>query len=374
MFDGKPKKLLIVSDAWEPQTNGVVRSLGQMVLQAPAFGFTATVIGPGEFKTLPCPSYPEIRLTASLFKTVQARLEATQPDYVHIATEGPLGWAARKWCIKNARTFTTSYHTRFPEYVSARIKVPESWIYRGMRWFHKASAACLVPTPTIVGILEQRGFQRLKIWTRGVNLEQFGIAPDAREINTNRPKLLYVGRLAVEKNLDAFLSLNIAGEKIVVGDGPQRGELQARYPDVYFIGKLVGAELAKAYATSDVFVFPSKTDTFGIVMLEALASGLPIAALPVAGPLDVVGPYLERGGVNGQQVACLSHNLKDAIEGCLGLSREHCRQFASAHSWHASAKQFYGHIRAANDDVVSHMKGPLLTTSQALDLSRLPQQ
>ena len=337
--------LLIVSDAWHPQVNGVVRSLTRMVAMAGEHGFVARVLGPAEMKTVALPGYSEIRLSCIRFQTIARHIEAVDPDFVHIATEGPLGWQARRWCLANNMAFTTSYHTQFPDYLAARLPVRSTWIYPLLRRFHAPGRLCLVPTETVEQSLKQQGFTKLVRWGRGVDAEQF--KPDlARVRHKENPVFLYVGRLAVEKNLEAFLKLDLPGQKIVVGDGPLRSYLESRYSECRFLGKLEGDRLSAIYAGADVFVFPSKTDTFGIVLLESLASGVPIAAFPVTGPIDVVGPNITQNGISGQKVAVLSDDLREACVQALALGRSDCRTFALAQSWQASAAQFFGHIRS----------------------------
>lgn len=340
-------RLLIISDAWHPQVNGVVRSLTRMVAMADDFGFTARVLGPGEMKTVALPGYSEIRLSCSRLRTIARQIEAFEPDFVHIATEGPLGWQARRWCLSRGMAFTTSYHTQFPDYLAARLPVRSNWVYPVLRRFHGAGRLCLVPTANVEQELRQQGFTNLARWGRGVDAEQF--KPDASSSRTRptaTPVFLYVGRVAVEKNLEAFLKLDLPGQKIIVGDGPLKAHLETRYADCRFLGKLEGAELSAIYRLADVFVFPSKTDTFGIVLLEALASGVPIAAFPVTGPIDVVGPEILQNGISGEKVAVLNDDLKTACLKALNLSQKDCRTFALAQSWQASAAQFYGHIQS----------------------------
>lgn len=341
------QRLLIISDAWHPQVNGVVRSLTRMVEMAGEQGFTAKVLGPGEMKTIALPGYSEIRLSYSRLQTISRYIEAYDPDYIHIATEGPLGWQARRWCLARGIGFTTSYHTQFPEYFAARFPVRSSWIYPLLRQFHAPGRLCLVPTYCVEQELKSRGFEKLARWGRGVDSEQFKPSPHKAQAGTS-PRFLYVGRVSIEKNIEAFLQLDLPGQKIVVGDGPMRAHLQNKYPDCQFMGKLEGKQLAAVYADADVFVFPSKTDTFGIVLLEALASGVPIAAHPVTGPIDVVGPQIVQNGIYGANVAVLDHNLKNACLGALSLNRGDCRNFALSQSWQASASQFYGHIQSGS--------------------------
>lgn len=349
------RTLLIVSDAWHPQVNGVVRSLNRMADMGDDFGFKTVVMHPAQFKTIALPSYREIRLSVSRYRTICRHIEAIGPDCVHIATEGSLGWRARAWCKANKHTFTTSYHTQFPDYIAARVPVRRKWIYSILRKFHGSGSACLVPTQNVQNELEARGFLNVVRWCRGVDAKQFrpnsdlrpSLKPDSKNVSTD-PRLLYVGRLAVEKNIEAFLKLNIAGEKIIVGDGPARVALERNYPEATFLGKLEGKALADIYSSCEVFVFPSLTDTFGIVLLEALASGVPVAAFPVTGPIDVVGPTVQQGDVFGHEIAALDDDLAVAITNALRLSPEKCRAFAKTQSWEASAAQFYGHIRRVN--------------------------
>jgi glycosyltransferase involved in cell wall biosynthesis len=322
--------LLIVSDAWHPQVNGVVRSLDRLGQELKAQGMTIAYLTPQDFKTIPCPSYPEIRLSLTLGGKVRRLIKAHNPAHLHIATEGPLGFWARRYCLAKKLPFSTSYHTRFPEYVAARWPVPLSLTYHLLRKFHNGGNCCMVATPSLYKDLDERGFQNLAYWGRGVDLDLF--TPERRgELAHKEPRLLYVGRVTVEKNIEAFLSLDIKGSKIVVGDGPQRAELDKASPDAVFLGLKEGEELAEIYASCDVFVFPSKTDTFGIVLLEALASGLPVAAYPVMGPMDIIGDA---------PVGALHDNLQIAVEKALTLDRKACREFASKHSWQASANQF----------------------------------
>lgn len=353
MTEFDKRTLLIVSDAWHPQVNGVVRSLNRMVDMGSEFGFDTQVMHPAQFKTVALPSYSEIRLSISRFKTVCKKIEDVAPDCIHIATEGSLGWQARRWCNANHRAFTTSYHTQFPDYIAARLPVRPEWIYPIFRKFHSSGSACLVPTQNVQNELEARGFKNVVRWSRGVDANQFKPNPDLRN-TSGVPRLLYVGRLAVEKNIEAFLQLDVPGEKVIVGDGPAKAALEQKFPNATFLGKLEGQSLADIYASCDVFVFPSRTDTFGIVLLEALASGIPVAAYPVTGPVDVVGADVVQGGISGSDVAVLDDNLAVAIEKAQELSPSKCRTFAEAQSWDVSAAQFYGHIRSVNAKVIEH--------------------
>lgn len=328
-------KICIVTDAWHPQINGVVRTLSTTVGELRKMGHEVTVIGPDQFKTYPLPTYKEIRVALFAANKLTLKLDALDPDCIHIATEGPLGLAARNYCVQKRLRFTTSYHTRFPEYIAERFPVPASIIYPMVNWFHRPASAVMVATASIERELQQKGFQRMVRWTRGVDTELF--QPRSEEfLNLPRPIMLYVGRVAVEKNIQAFLDLDVPGTKVVVGGGPQFEEISRSYPKVHFAGPKHGEELAKYYAAADVFVFPSLTDTFGLVMLEALASGVPVAAFPVPGPLDVIGDT---------PVGCLNNDLKLAIETALRIPRESCREFALKYSWTAASQQFLSHLK-----------------------------
>jgi glycosyltransferase involved in cell wall biosynthesis len=327
-------RLALVTDAWAPQVNGVVRTLQRTQAELERLGHRVDVISPDRFRTLPCPTYPEIRLAVCPGRKLHRQLDALKPAAIHIATEGPLGRAARAWCLTRGLPFTTAYHTRFPEYVAARFAVPLAWTYGIMRRFHAPAARVMVATQSIETELIQRGFANISRWTRGVDLELF--RPDERApLDLPRPIHLCVGRVAVEKNLGAFLSLPLPGSKVVIGDGPQRAALQARYPGVNFLGAKFGADLARHVAAADVFVFPSLTDTFGLVLLEALACGLPVAAFPVAGPKDVV-----REG----EVGALDWDLAKAIERALTVSRTACRRYAEGFSWETATRQFLANL------------------------------
>ena len=322
------KKLLLITDAWYPQINGVVTTLTHMVTYLQQQQLAVEIIHPARFRTLPCPTYPDIRLVLTPWQ-VGKLIHECQPDAVHIATEGPLGIAARSYLHKHHIPYTTSLHTKFPEYVSSRFSwVPLRWGYQFLRWFHRPSQQVLVTTESNARELRNAGLEHLQVWGRGVDTEQF--RPQQRPTNAD-PVFLYVGRVAVEKNIEAFLRLRLPGRKRVVGDGPARAELQARYPDAEWVGFKTGQALVDEYARADVFVFPSLTDTFGLVMLEALACGTPVAAFPVTGPIDVVQP-----GITGY----LEQDLARAAIQCLSLSRADCRQFAEANSWQQCAERF----------------------------------
>jgi glycosyltransferase involved in cell wall biosynthesis len=333
-----PARLALVTDAWAPQVNGVVNALERVTRLLRARGDPVTIIAPDRFRTLPCPTYPEIRLALASPAAVANAIEESGAEFVHIATEGPLGMLARRHCLSRGRGFTTSYHTRFPEYVSARIPVPEAWTYAIVRRFHNSALACMVATPSVQAELAARGFRNLMSWTRGVDRELFRPQPGA-DLGATRPVFLYVGRVAVEKNLDAFLSLDLPGTKVVVGDGPARPHLSRQYADAHFLGVLRGEALAHAYAAADVFVFPSLTDTFGNVILEALACGVPVGAFPAPGPRDII---------TDPRIGALDTDLRKAALAALGLSREAARDFTKRFSWEASAAQFRANILAAN--------------------------
>lgn len=328
-------RVLIATDAWHPQVNGVLRTLLALQKAARGFGVMVEFLSPEGFRTVPVPTYPGLRLAITRRRRIARRIEEVRPDAIHIATEGPIGYAVRAYCRRHGRPFTTSYTTRFPEYIAARAPLPERWIYAALRRFHAAATVTMVATPSLRRELGERGFKNLGMWTRGVDTELF--RPDrAIAMEFQRPIFICLGRVAVEKNLDAFLSLDLPGTKVVIGKGPMEVELKARFPDVTFLGQMENGMLASHLAAADVFVFPSRTDTFGIVQLEALASGVPVAAFPVTGPKDVIGVH---------PVGVLSEDLRAACLGALKVSREACRAFALQYSWENSARQFIGHVR-----------------------------
>jgi glycosyltransferase involved in cell wall biosynthesis len=323
-------KILIVTDAWLPQINGVVRTLQATVRELDTLGHEIEILSPDLFRSLPCPGYAEIRLALATRTQVRRRIDAVAPDALHIATEGPLGWHARAIARQRGWEFTTAYHTRFPQYVRARVPIPLAWSYALLRHFHNAGAATLAATPAIVDELFAHGFTAPRVWSRGVDTTLFN--PDgAREPRGEAPVFLYVGRLAVEKQVDDFLQLDLPGEKWVVGDGPERARLQAAWPQARWFGALQGEALARVYRSADVKVFPSMTDTFGLVLVEAMASGTPVAAYPVAGPIDVVGS--SAGGA-------LDMDLRRACLAALALPRSGARAHAMTFSWAAATRQF----------------------------------
>ncbi|MDV7210857.1 glycosyltransferase family 4 protein [Azotobacter beijerinckii] len=325
-------RILLVSDAWLPQVNGVVTSLQSLIGELRELGHEVKLLSPADFRARPCPTYPEIPLVWDLWRVGPA-IRAFRPDCVHLATEGPLGWAARHWLTRRGMAFSTAIHTRFPEYVHTRWPwLPLRWGYALLRTFHRPSRAVLVSTARLREEFRHWRLPRLAIWRKGVDTRLF--VPLRERPEPERPVFLYVGRIAPEKNLEAFLALDLPGEKRVVGDGPQRAELEARYPEASFLGYRHGRELAAAYAEASVLVFPSRTDTYGLVMLEALACGTPVAAFPVAGPLDVV-----EAGVSGM----LDEDLGQACLAALALDRTRCAELAGRQSWRASALEFLAH-------------------------------
>jgi glycosyltransferase involved in cell wall biosynthesis len=324
-------RILLATDAWEPQVNGVVRTLTRTVAECRAMGHEVEVISPDQFKTVPMPTYPEIRLALGAYEEIRERFRAFEPDGIHIATEGPIGMAARRICLEWKLPFTTSYHTKYPEYVNARLPVPLSVGYAFMRWFHKPSGRVMVATPTMQADLEKHGFRNISHWSRGVDTDLF--RPGLPDVygDLPRPIFAYVGRVAVEKNIEAFLELDLPGTKVVVGDGPSRAELEAKYPDAKFVGAKFGEDLAAHYCGADVFVFPSWTDTFGLVILEAMACGTPVAAFPAPGPIDIIP---------GSNAGVIDDDLRTACLEALKLDRKTVRAYAEKFSWRASAEEF----------------------------------
>jgi 1,2-diacylglycerol 3-alpha-glucosyltransferase/glucuronosyltransferase len=329
----KSVRVVLVTDAWKPQVNGVARTLAALVDGLAATGHEVTALTPDLFRTVPCPTQPEVRLAYRVRPGLARRLDGLAPDAIHISTEGPLGLAARAYCLRRGLRFTTAYHTKFPEYLQARFGVPLPLSYAALRRFHAKSSTVMVATETVRRELGARGFVRVVTWTRGVDVALF--RPGCRPaLDLPRPVFLYVGRVAAEKNLPAFLDLDLPGSKLVVGDGYLLSEMMRRYPKVCFAGRREGEALVRHYASADVFVLPSRTETFGLVMLEALACGLPVAALPVPGPLDVIG---------GSGTGVLDWDLRAAALKALTIPRETCRAHALRFSWRAATEQFLGY-------------------------------
>ncbi|MFN4225415.1 MAG: glycosyltransferase family 4 protein [Hyphomonas sp.] len=340
-------RIMLVTDAWDPQVNGVVRTMKRIIAETEAMGHTWEIVHPGAgFMTMPLPTYPEIKLGLFGRPRISSIFDAFEPDAVHIATEGTLGMAARAVCLTEKHPFTTAYHTRFPEYVAARFPVPVSWGYSFVRWFHKYSGKVMVATPSLMAELESHGFKNLVAWSRGVDTDVFTPARRVAEGQPGdpfpglpRPIFLNVGRVAVEKNIEAFAELKLPGTKVIVGDGPQLEELKRKYRDVVFTGAKFGDDLAACYASADVFVFPSLTDTFGLVVLEAMAAGTPVAAFDATGPRDVIP------GSGAGTITPIGGDLaKGAIE-CLSLSREAARAHAETYSWRACAEVFLENLQ-----------------------------
>lgn len=333
-------RILLATDAWAPQVNGVVRTLGATVRWLRRFGHEVDVMNAEGLRTVPLPSYPEIRLALRPGPAVRDRIARFRPDAVHIATEGPIGWAARRACLDAGLAFTTAYHTRFPEYLAARVHLPASLFYPVVRRFHDRSSGVMVATPALRRELERRGFRNLRDWSRGVDTELFRPATDRTQA-LRKPVFLYAGRVAVEKNIEAFLALDLPGTKVVVGDGPARAALMRRHPEVLFAGMQHGEALVSYYQRADVFVFPSRTDTFGLVMLEAMACGTPVAAYPVSGPIDVV---------RDPAAGVLHEDLREACLAALRLDRDAVRAVAMTHAWAACTRQFVGNLVPARPE------------------------
>jgi glycosyltransferase involved in cell wall biosynthesis len=331
---GTQMKIVIVTDNWVPQISGFVRTYTAILDILRAQGDVIEVIHPGMFRSVPCPTYPEIRLCVGVGRKLASQLDRSSPDAIHVALEGPLGLAARGYCVSRGIPFTTSFTTKWPEYIERRVRLPVSISYRWLRWFHSAAVRCMVATTSLAEELRGRGFTNLVPWTRGVDVDLFR-PHDKSWLDVPRPVWLYVGRVAVEKNIGAFLDLSLPGTKVVVGDGPQRESLQRKYPGVLFAGAHTGTMLARHYAAADVLVFPSLTDTFGLVILEALACGVPVAAYPVTGPRDVIGT---------SSVGVMDRDLATAAKRALGISPAVCRAFAQSFSWSLPARQFRGYM------------------------------
>jgi glycosyltransferase involved in cell wall biosynthesis len=327
-------RIMIVTDAWFPQTNGVVNTLAQTVAWLVRFGHEVMITAPRDFRTVACPSYPEIRLAVRPMAPLARRFEFFRPQAVHVATEGPLGLAARHYCLKHGWRFTTSYHTQFPQYLRSRWPIPLWLSYAALRRFHGAAQRTMVSTPSVENELHQRGFRNLVRWRRGVDTELF--RPRSKGfLQLPRPIAAYLGRLAVEKNVDAFLQMPWQGSKLVIGDGPERARLEARYGEAVYAGFRYGEDLAAHLAAADVLVFPSLTDTFGLVNLEAMACGVPVAAFPITGPIDVV-----EDGVTG----ALDADLGKAAERALRVDSRACRARALRSSWTACTREFEANL------------------------------
>jgi len=338
-------RIVIVTDAWSPQINGVVRTLQSVRAELQSMGHEVEVIGPDRFVTLPCPTYPEIRLAMVAPRTVGRLIGAFQPDAIHLATEGPLCLAARQWCLRRKLDFTTAYHTNFPDYVESRTGLSADWFWPYFRWFHGPARAVLASTPSIRAGLHRAGIGQTHHWGRGVDTALFRPEGEAHPAFAGlpRPILLHVGRVAVEKNIEAFLALDVPGSKVVVGDGPARAALEARYPEARFLGLLQGEVLAGAYRGADALVFPSRTDTFGLVMIEALASGTPVAAYPVMGPVDILNA----------RVGAMDEDLGQAVARALMLKRSDCAAYGRKFTWARSAREFLASLHILKTGAVA---------------------
>lgn len=338
-------KIAIVTDAWLPQVNGVVTTLVELVRELTLAGYRVEVIHPGLFRTRPCPGYAGIDLAVRPKAQLTEHLDSYQADAIHLATEGPLGWAGRAYCLKHKLAFTTAFHTKFPEIANAAVKVPVSWGYALLRHFHRPSAGVMVPTLSVLRMLEQRGFDRLREWTHGVDTELFGFHGEPQPCEhlgeVARPVALFVGRVSYEKNIEAFLKMEFPGTKVVCGVGPVESQLKRRFPHVRWLGVLPRPALAKIYAAADLFVFPSHADTFGLVMAEAMACGTPVAAFPVDGPLEVLGRQDESGRTLG---GAMHEDLRQACYIALGVSRAEARERAQDFSWKRATALFLSHL------------------------------
>lgn len=358
-------KIALITDAWQPQVNGVVTTLVELVRELESAGHSVAVIHPGLFKTRPCPGYAGIDLAIRPGAQLAGHLNAFQPDMIHVATEGPLGWAARSYCIKNQLRFTTAFHTKFPEILHAALGIPLSWGYALFRYFHKPSAGVMVPTPGVLQMLKQRGFRNLRSWTHGVDTRLFAFAPQPMPPppmgGMVRPVSLFVGRVSYEKNIETFLKLDIAGTKVVCGVGPLEASLRKRYPHIRWLGLLPRDELARVYAAADVFVFPSRSETFGLVMLEAMACGTPVAAYPVDGPLEVLGKA--DGSCHG---GAMDMDLQAACQAALAIPRHEARLRALDFSWARAAQLFQGYL------VQARLGGTGETTTPSTETTEQP--
>jgi len=346
-------KIALVTDAWQPQVNGVVTTLVELVKELTLAGHTVEVIQPGQFRTRPCPGYPGIDLAVAPKALLSARLDAFQPDAIHLATEGPLGWAGRSYCLQRKLAFTTAFHTKFPEIANAAAKVPVSWGYALLRHFHRPSSGVMVPTQSVLQMLERRGFRNLRAWTHGVDTALFEFQPVPQTSAVMgllaRPVALFVGRVSYEKNIEAFLKMDFPGTKVVCGVGPVEAQLRQRHPHVRWLGLLPRPELAKVYAAADLFVFPSHADTFGLVMVEAMASGTPVAAYPVDGPLEV----LSRRNARGRSLGGVMHaDLQQACYSALAVPRQEARERALDFSWQHATQLFASFLVPARRQAV----------------------
>jgi glycosyltransferase involved in cell wall biosynthesis len=341
-------KILVATDAWVPQVNGVLATYRRLAEELPALGSELTFLTPEHFGTVAMPWYREIRLAIPNHRHAAAIIDAAKADHIHIATEGPVGWMARDYCRRRKLPFTTSFHTRFPEYAAQHFGLPKAVIYAGLRRFHNAGAGVMVATPSLQRDLNRRGFRNILPWTRGVDTKLFSPRAD-RVFGRESPVFLYVGRVSIEKNIEAFLAADLPGIKAVVGDGPHMTTLAERFPEVRFLGRRTGEDLARHFASADVFVFPSRTDTFGLVILEAMASGVPIAAYPVTGPIDIVDD-----GISG----ILDDDLASAARRALGLDRASVRRRALDFTWRRTAEMFVENIRCARSSASSARSMP----------------
>jgi glycosyltransferase involved in cell wall biosynthesis len=352
-------KIALVTDAWQPQVNGVVTTLVELVRELTQAGHTLEVIQPGQFKTRPCPGYAGIDLAIAPKAQLTARLDAFQPDAIHLATEGPLGWAGRRYCLQRKLAFTTAFHTKFPEIVNAAMRMPVSWGYALMRHFHAPSSGVMVPTQSVLRMLDARGFRNLRAWTHGVDTALFPFHPITRTYPPlgllARPVALFVGRVSYEKNIDAFLKMDFPGTKVVCGVGPVETQLKQKFPHVKWLGLLPRGELSKVYAAADLFVFPSHADTFGLVMVEAMATGTPVAAYPVDGPLEVLGRYDDKGRSLG---GAMNQDLQQACYAALAVPRLEARARAVDFSWSHATAIFAGHLVPARGAAANSLSQP----------------
>lgn len=365
-------KLALVTDAWKPQVNGVVTTLVELVRHMEAEGHEVLVVQPGQFRTRPCPGYPGIDLAVAPKKLLAEKLDAFAPDAIHLATEGPLGWAGRSYCLKRRLAFTTAFHTKFPEIVNAAVRVPLAWGYAVMKHFHRPSSGIMVPTVSVLKMLEQRGFRNLRAWTHGVDTELFTFEAQPQVFaplgTLARPVSLFVGRVSYEKNIQAFLEMDFPGTKVVCGVGPVEAQLKERFPHVRWVGLLPRDELAKLYAAADLFVFPSHADTFGLVMVEAMAAGTPVAAYPVDGPLEVLGRPGPDG--TGSLGGAMDGDLQQACYRALGIPRAEARRRAADFSWKQATELFHGFLVPARQRPEGGLGFVKKLSSEASTLSR----